>query len=359
MVMALALTALARDRNDDTPVTLAVGGAARAESLMSFLAGRAVTIERIGDPAALKEDIRARRRAVALEVAPEYGGDFRAMRPAHLTLLFDSAWNVSRSRADKIRALIGEYGRGVNDTRLILRGVLPSSVAALDVNDQDVSTAASRAGSVLGTLPIFLLLAAFVGGMSVAADVTAGERERGSLESLLMHPVPRGALIAGKWAATTLTALATIAVTLAVTNFVLQNPRIQAIDLPVGVSARDAIQMWLVLAPLAVFAAALQLLAALHARTYKEAQTQLTLLMFAPMIPGFMFAFGSLQPSAWMTWLPVTGQHLVVADVVRGTAPENGTVAILSVVTLGLSALTLWVAAMLLSQERIIRRLVG
>ena len=56
-------------------------------------------------------------------------------------------------------------------------------------------------------MPIFVLLAAFIGGMSIAADVTAGERERGSLESLLLHPVSRLAITGGKWIAVTAIAL--------------------------------------------------------------------------------------------------------------------------------------------------------
>ena len=112
----------------------------------------------------------------------------------------------------------------------------PAAISALDIAERDLSTAASRAAAVLGTLPIFVLLAAFIGGMSVAADLTAGERERGSLEALLMNPVPRLALVGGKWAATSLVAIATITVTLAVSHAVLRHPRIQAIDLPVGLS---------------------------------------------------------------------------------------------------------------------------
>jgi sodium transport system permease protein len=212
---------------------------------------------------------------------------------------------------------------------------------------------------VMGTLPLFVLLAAFVGGMSVAADVTAGERERGSLEALLMNPVPRLALVAGKWAATALVALATIFVTLAMSHTILEHPRVQAIDLPVGVSLTDAVAMWLLLAPLALLVTAVQLLVALQARTYKEAQTQLSLMMFLPMIPGFLFAFGTLQPADWMIRLPVLGQHLMIADIVRGRTPDTSAAASLAVITLLSAGAALYIASTLLSHERIVRRLAG
>jgi sodium transport system permease protein len=357
LVMALALTALARDRSTDAPLTLTLHGSEHAPALIAFFADRQVTIE--DGTADLADRVRAREIPVALEIAGDYREDFQAARPAGVTLLFDGSWTESRTRADRIRRLLDEYESRVGDTRLILRGISPSAVAALDVSERDVSTAASRAGAALATFPIFVLLAAFVGGMSVAADVTAGERERGSLEALLMNPAPRLALIGGKWAATTLVALATITLTLAVSQMVLGHSRIQAIDLPLGLSSAEAIQIWLVLAPLAFLVTAVQMLIALQTRTYKEAQTQLSLLMFVPMIPGFLFAFGSLRPSPWMTQVPILGQHLIVTDIVRGYAPDAAGAAMLTASTLVGAAAALWVASALLSRERIVRRLAG
>lgn len=357
MVMALALTALARDRNMEERLTLTLHGAEHASALMAFLADRQVTVE--GGDADLADRVRAREIPVALEIAADYRDDFHAARPAGVTLLFDGSWTESRTRVDRIRRLLDEYGSRVSDTRLLLRGISPSAVAALDVSERDLSTPASRAGAALATFPIFVLLAAFVGGMSVAADVTAGERERGSLEALLMNPVPRLGLICGKWTATAMVALATITLTLAVSQVLLRHSRIQAIDLPLGLSAAEAIQIWLMLAPLALLVTAVQLLIALQTRTYKEAQTQLSLLMFVPMIPGFLFAFGSLRPSPWMTQVPILGQHLIVTDIVRGYAPDAAGAAMLTASTLVGAAAALWVASALLSRERIVRRLAG
>jgi sodium transport system permease protein len=356
-VVALALMALARDRNDEEALTLAIRGSDHAPALTAFFAGRQVAIEPGG--ADLADRIRVRDIPVALEISGDYQDDFRAARPATVTLIYDASWTDSRTRADRIRRLLVEYATSVNDTRLILRGISPSAIAALDVAERDLSTPASRAGTVLATFPIFVLLAAFVGGMSVAADVTAGERERGSLEALLMNPVPRLALIGGKWIATAAVALATVTLTIAVSQTLLRHPRIQAIDLPVGLSAAEAMHIWLLLAPLALFATAVQLLMALHARTYKEAQTQLSLMLFLPMIPSFMFAFGSLRPALWMRQLPMLGQHLMVTDIVRGHIPDAASAVALTGMTLAATIAALGAASALLTHERIVRRLAG
>ncbi len=112
----------------------------------------------------------------------------------------------------------------------------------------------------------------------------------------------------------------------------------------------------LLLAPLALFAAAVQLLIALFARTYKEAQTQLSFLIFAPMIPGFLFAFGTLQPAPWMRLTPMLGQHVFIMDIVRGEAAATLPVAGLTMVTLAAAALAVCAIAMLLGRESILRR---
>lgn len=357
MVMALALTALARDRSADAPLTLAVAGANHAASLMAFLAEKQV--DTVKAPADVTAEVRARTLPLALVISDAYGADFTRARPATVTLVYDGSWSQSRSKVERLKSLLGEYARRVSETRLILRGVSPSAISALDIAERDLATPASRAAAVLALLPIFVLLAAFVGGMSVAADLTAGERERGSLESLLLTPASRFTLILGKWAAASAVGLATVALTILVSHLMLRHPRVQAIDLRVGLSGSDAFQMALVLAPLTLFACALQLLIGLFAKTYKEAQTQLSLLMFVPMLPGFLFAFGSLQPAEWMSWAPMLGQHVAMSDIVRGEVLGGGRAMVMAATSLAGAGVFLALTTSLLGRESTLRRFGG
>ena len=354
-VMAIAVMALARDRGPEQPLTLPVLGGERSLALTSFLREKRVTV--VEAPRDLPLRVRAHELAVGLIVGESYAERLNSQRPAPVTVLYDSSWTESSSKAARVRALIGEYGRRIGDSRLILRGVAPAAVSPLRLLEQDLSTAAGRAASVLGTLPIFLIVAAFVGGMGLAADEMAGERERCSLESLLTYPVSRGAIIIGKWAAASVVAIATVTLTLASASALLRHPRVQAMDLPIGLSLADAAAMWLVITPLAVTVTSVQLLVALLARSYKEAQTQLSLLMFLPMIPGFLFAFGSIPVKPWMTWTPIIGQQVMLSEVLRGLTPEPAAIAGIAIATIapgvGVAALTAW----LLSHESIVRRL--
>lgn len=354
MVMGIALLALARDRADLGTMPLVVDTPSRAPALIAFLESRDIAVS--AAPGDLEAAVRNRHTPIALRIDDRYEHNFVSARAAKVTLLYDATWGESARRAARMRTVLAEYSRGVGDTRLVLRGVAPSAIAAVRVVERDFSTAAARAAGVLATMPIFILLAAFVGGTSVAADLTAGERERGSLESLLLHPVDRRSLVLGKWLAVAAAAIVTVGVTVMMSQVVLRHPRLQNIDLPIGLPMQDALAIVLLLAPLALFAAAVQLLVALFARTYKEAQTQLSFLIFAPMIPGFLFAFGSLQAAPWMRLTPMLGQHIVIMDIVRGEAAARLPVAGLTMVTVAAAALAVCAIAMLLGRESILRR---
>jgi sodium transport system permease protein len=374
LVMALALAAMARDRQEEN-LSLPVSGRHLAPSLAAFLTERMVNVvdlpgdgairpyedERMaavrpGEDERMANAVRAREWPVALAVSHDYGADFAGGRPAAVTLLFDGSRADSRRKAERVRTLLAEYGRRVATTRLVLRGVSPAVVSPLDVNERDLSTAATRAAAALATLPMFVLLAVFVGGMGVAADTTAGERERGSLESLLLAPLPPRVVVGGKWLATTALALATLTVAIGVSHWVLRHRHVQAIDLPVGLSAGEATGIWLLLVPLAMLVAVVQVLLAMTTRSFKEAQTHLSLLIFVPMVPGFLLAFGTLSPEHWMTAVPILGQHLLVADIVRGQPLDAFAVTSLSLVTLAATAAGLALASRLLVREAMLLR---
>lgn len=353
LVVALALSALARDRLDEAPLTLAVVGHEHAPSLLRYLEGHTVAVVRVeADPAAA---VRAGQFDVALAVDADYRARFAGVRPAPVAIYYDGARTRSIGRAERLRDLLAAYSRDVAETRLLLRGLTPEVTAALAVHERDVSTAAGRAARVLAMLPLFLLLSAFVGGMNVAIDTTAGERERGSLESLLLQPVAPLAISAGKWLAAAVVSAATVALMIGITIVTLGLPLVRRIDLPIGLAGADAASVLLVLLPLALAAPALQMLVSVFARSYKEAQTQVSLLLLVPMLPGFLAAFGSLGDSATLALMPILSQQLLVTDVLAGRAVGTGEILTSALPTAGLTAAALLLTARLLAREHVLR----
>ena len=351
LAVGLALHALARDRSADQAVAVMVSGAASAPSLVSYLRQQLVTVTDTADAAAA---VRARQADIAIAVTSDYGRRFESAEPAALELFYDGTSALSIGRADRIRRAVNAYGQQVADTRLLLRGITPDAVRPIEIKDRDISSASGRAGRLLAMLPIFLLVAAFTGGMSIAIDATAGERERGSLESLLLQPVPAGAIVLGKWVTAAALSAASIGLMIAAMAALLALPQLRTIDLPIGLSLHDALSLAAVLLPLAWLAPAMQMLASLFSTSAKEAQTQVSLLLLVPTVPGFLIAFGSVGDSQWLRLLPIVSQQMMVGDVLSGRPPEPMLFALTAGFSLIATITLLWIAARLIAHERIV-----
>ncbi|WP_338863237.1 ABC transporter permease [Myxococcus stipitatus] len=316
-VMALlTLQMVATLMRKDQPVELAVVGREHAPSLMAFL-------ERQG--AILKEappDYEARIRDGALEVAlvvPEdYGKDFSKGRTAEVRLVADSSRRSAMMPVQRARRLLEAYSGQVGSHRLLARGVSPELAMAVRVADADLATPAQSAAQWLNMVPLFLVMVTFAGGLQLASDTLAGERERGSLEPLLLNPAPRGVVVLGKWAATVLmSALATLVTML---GFVLVLKRAPLEDLGVTVHPDASFigMMLLTVLPLTLAASAAQMWVSTYARSFKEAQLYLNLLMIVPMAPGVMLSMMPMKSELWMFAVPVLGQELLAFEVLRG-----------------------------------------
>lgn len=351
LVMGLALSAVAR-RGAEGTLELTVAGADRAPSLVRYLEQNGVEIRQ--PSAEVRKAVRAGDLDLALVVPGDYAEDFRASRPARLELVHDGSRSDVRGPVRRVQSIVERYSGQVTAQRLTLRGISPQVAQPVRLAEIDVSTATSRAALALGMLPIFLLMAVFIGAMNVAIDTTAGERERGSLESLLVQAVPRSDLTVGKWMAASAFNLLGVALTVLVAVLVLRWDRLADLDVPLALGTGDALRILALLIPLALFAPALQMLIALFARSFKEAQTYLSLLMFVPTIPGFLFAFQRVDTEPWMHTVPVLAQQVLIGDLLRGKGIDPAMQAVAAVATLAAMSICLFVTARLLRHERIV-----
>jgi sodium transport system permease protein len=333
------------------PLRIGVADSVAAPAMVTFLGQQAATtISAVADPVAA---IRQGEVDVVIRPAADYATKLASASPAVVELFYDGASSRAIASADRARRLVAGFGRDVADSRLLLRGLVPDVAQPIELRERDVSTAAERSGRLLAMIPVFLLVAAFAGGMGVAIDSTAGERERKSLESLLLHPVSPAAIVGGKWGAAALVSGGVIALMVAMTALTLRLPQVRALDLPVGLSIAEALLLVAVLLPLAAVAPAVQMLASVSAASYKEAQTQVSLLLLLPTVPGFLFAFGTLQDGSWMRLIPVAAQQLIVSDILAGRTTSAVAVAASGVVTVMAGLAALAITCRRLTHERV------
>ncbi|MGZ3459905.1 MAG: ABC transporter permease, partial [Archangium sp.] len=210
VLFAVLFTVVASWNREDKPLELPVVGRAYAPSLMAFLERSGAKLSEA--PPDYESQIQAGTLDAVLVVPEDYGKDFAAGRSARVQLVMDNSRNKARATVQRAQALLGQYSGMMASQRLLARGVAPQLAAPVRVEQVDLATPERLAASILNMIPIFLVMACFIGGLNVAIDTMAGERERGSLEPLLLNPVERGTLVLGKWLATTVFSCTTVVV---------------------------------------------------------------------------------------------------------------------------------------------------
>ncbi|MGA9520455.1 MAG: ABC transporter permease [Myxococcaceae bacterium] len=350
--LALMMNLIASWADKDQPVELAVVEAGRAPTLMSFL-------ERYGiDPKPAPADYEAKIQDGTLDavlVIPEdFASRFSEGRPAPLQLVYDQSRRSAGTQVERVQQVLQGYSGYVANLRLLARGVSPELAMPLQIEEVDLATPEKLGAMLLNMIPIFLVLATFVGGMNLAIDVTAGERERGSLEPLLVNPAPTNAIVLGKWLATVTVSVLGVVITLV--GFFVALGRVPLADLGVKASmgVPEAVMILAAVLPLTLFASSVQMVVATYARSFKEAQTWLSLLLMIPMIPGMVMSFVPFDGNTLWRSIPVMGQHLMIDAVMRG---EGGSLFgwLLSLAGVAVpTVLCVWASARLLRQERII-----
>ena len=170
--------------------------------------------------------------------------------------------------------------------------------------------------AAVATLP--LLLVALIGGMQVAIDVTAGERERQSLEPLLATPASRESVISGKILATAAFTLLSVAVTLLAYRLAFALMPDSRIDLSLELPLAALWRLFLVILPVTLLGATVLTALAAFARSHREAQGYLPLLIFLPMIPTLFLMVSPVKTQAWMLAVPFLGQNQLILRILRG-----------------------------------------
>jgi sodium transport system permease protein len=335
-------------------VTIPVVGASHAPAFVDWLRQQAgVTI--VDGPENPEDAVRNRREDAIVVIPDNFARNFQASKPAQVRLVADSSSQTSRPKVQRIRTLLQRYNAEIGSLRLIARGVSPTVATAVQVEDVEVSSAQQRAAMILGFIPLFVMIAAFTGAMAISTDSTAGERERGSFEALLVNPAPRLAIATGKWLAGTITALITLVITAGLLFTMFRYLPLQDLGIRFRLGTPELLGTLAVVVPLAPFIVAIQMYVATFAKSFKEAQSYLSFLMMAQMVPGMMQTMNPTAAKAWwMYYVPWIGQQSLLTDVL-GNKPIGPLVfVVVGVINVVLAVVVIRATAGLLHREKII-----
>ncbi len=352
LMVVVLFRVIIEQQDVDEPVQLPVVGAEHAPGLVAFLTEHEVVVQPPpDDPEAA---VRSGAAPAVLVVPDDYEARFRAGKSVSVELIVDRSRKESRSSVQRVERTVEGFSAQLGTMRLFARGVDPQIARPVTLARVDLATPRQRAADFLGMIPMFVAMAAFIGGMYVATDGTAGERERGSLEPLLVNPVDRRALAAGKWLATAALAAGSVVLTLVTSGIALSQVPLDELGIEMKLGAMDGVRLALVMLPVALLAGGVQLVVATFARSFREAQTYLSLLMFVPMLPGMYMTTASLDPAPWMSFVPILGQQVLMTSIVRGEGLDPVAFAIATSVAIAVGLGFVAWTARLFGRERII-----
>ncbi len=326
----------------ETTLELPVVGAEHAPNLIGYLERQGVVIQPAPDDpeAAIKNETEE----VIVRIPESFGQSWTAGHSASVEVLADQSRRYTGTTVRRVRGHLSAYNRTIAQLRLQMRGVDPELTRPINVVTVDLATPEARGGMVLSFLPYFILIMVFVGSMHMATDTTAGERERKSLEPLLINPLPRWQIMAGKLAATTTFGLLTLILGLVAFVVAMGFLPLDNMNMTLNLDFKVAAWVFVMTAPAALFAAALLIILASFAKSYREAQSYMGMVVLVPMLPSLYILINPTKAEQWMTLVPLLSQNVLILELVRGE-PINGLWVALCVLSTTLAAGVLAVVA--------------
>jgi len=242
----------------------------------------------------------------------------------------------------------------VGSLRLLARGINPAIVQALAIENVDVASAQGKAGFILGLMPLYIVLAAFIGGFYVAIDTTTGERERGSLEPLVINPIQRWELLAGKLATTLVFTSVVVLETLTGLALTINFLPVDDLGLKLSLAPSTFVGLFLITLPIILLAGATLTLIASFTRSFKEAQSYLTPIFLIPTMPSLLVAFLPQQSTWWSALIPIYSQQLFMNQLLKGESLQFGSVLVASGVTLAVGIAVAFAAVRIFAGEEVV-----
>jgi sodium transport system permease protein len=293
-----------------------IAGEQHAPSLVNFLQRNDVEIE--AAPEDYEGLIREGRLDAVIVVPDEFEDHLAAGDQAKAEIVFDDSRTESGPAIRQAERLLRAFNRETGTLRMMARGVSPDLAEPVKVDHVNTATPRQKGAFLLFLLPMFAILSPLLGGMTVAIDSTAGERERGSLEPLLANPVPVAQLVVGKWLAawTFASGVALLTFTGFLLATLLYAQKKLAAMLTFGWP--ELLQFAALTIPFAAMTAALQMLISTYGRSYREAQTYVSYLATVASFVPVIVLFSGLKEALWQLAVPLLGQQMVLSRVVRG-----------------------------------------
>jgi sodium transport system permease protein len=299
--------------------TVVVAGIEHAPTLRNYLARQTYRID------AAPDDYEARLKSQSLGdpvllVGKDFEAELARGEPPLLEIVSSSGNQRAGTSVNRLTRLLRGFSSEQATLRLALRGVAPATLEVVEVQERDLANPQSRAAQLTGMVPFFVLMAVLYGALNAALDTTAGERERGSLEPLLMNPASRLSMVIGKWGA--VAAVGMLIALLSCFSFLPAQSlmRSETLAAMFQFGPREAALFLALLAPLAAALSAVMMATAIRCKTFKEAQANNTVIILGVSLLPLVTVFNQSGEAPWHLVVPALGQVALMNRVLKGEA---------------------------------------
>ena len=307
------VTMMAQLRTQAVETVIPVVGIENAPALINWLREKDVKIEAFdGDP---ETAVQEKQKDLVLVIPDNYRERFADIKTAVIEIVNDGSRMDTAATYRRLEYLIRRYNNEIAALRLIARGVSPQVMQVVDTEDIDVASKQQLAVAALNFLPFYIILAAFVSGMGIAVDSTAGERERKTLEPLLINPIQRYDIVFGKWFASSLFSATGMILTLILCVPALLYAPLGDIGLNFHITLEQILLVLFATAPIAFLVTSMQMLLGIFAKSFKDAQSYIGILTMLPVVPFFIMLLNPFATQDWMYAVPMLGQLILITDV--------------------------------------------
>lgn len=304
----------------DLEIKAAIVGGEQAPNMIGFLEQQGVAFTGFETLDKAREETKSGRVIVVL--GPEFSETYENSLPANVSLYVNQKDQKASGNANQLRFLLSAYDQQIRNARLVARGVSPSRIEAINVEEYDMTTAGRASNFLAGFILYMFIATAFTGTIAAAADLIAGEKERQTLQPLLAQPVTRSALVTGKWL--TLASLGALfcSISFLFGGFIISKAPLAAAGATFYLDWQTLTYGAISLAALAMFAASLQVFLAARAKTYREAMTYLPWTALAPFAVTFVPLFTDVEYGGLLSYVPIFNQTFVLRELLLdGAAP--------------------------------------
>ena len=334
------------------PIQLPVLGAEYLPPLIDWLQEQGVRVNKVSDDAYVQ--VEQKKLDYALIIPREAEQQFATGEPVLVWLVFDATNSKMQTSISFIKQQIWSWNSRMGSLRLLSRGISPAIANPLHLREMNIASDQKMGFFVMASLPMFLILSVFIASVGFTADMTAGERERRSLESLLITPASSIAIILGKWLTCLALTFTVLLVELALLAVAFAFIPFNQLGLRVDVSVQDLLGIFVALTSLAVIAVSLQQMISIFARSFKDAQTYMGLIIFIPMLPMLYTMINPGANEPWFVWTPVLGHQAAVKNLLLGGSLDVVTLVKFWLVAIPLAFLLIMFTANQLRKPKIV-----